>query len=96
MEQQNNTMSDTKKKAAAKKAASTKEFAKQAPVPKSTITTSVRMAYKISEAARLISVSENSIRRLIKNGDLKGCRKLRHFLIPHSAIEEFLGVQEAA
>jgi len=55
-----------------------------------------RLAYKISEAAGLIGVSENSIRRLIKGGELKGCGKLRHILIPHSALQEFLGVQEAA
>ena len=55
-----------------------------------------RLSYKISEGALLLGVSENSIRRLIASGQLKACLKLRHILIPHQAIEEFLGVKEAA
>ena len=54
-----------------------------------------RLAYKINEASGLIGVSENSIRRLIKEGQLKYCGKLRHILIPLSAIEEFLGIKDA-
>ena len=56
-----------------------------------------RLAYKISEAAGLIGVSENSIRRLIKEGKLQCCGiKFRHKLITPQALQEFLGVQEAA
>ena len=51
-----------------------------------------RQAYKLSEAAHTLSVSESSIRRLIKRGRLKPVRDLRHILIPVSEIEKFVSV----
>lgn len=65
------------------------------PKPKDNILLSGRMAYKINEASGLIGVSDNSIRRLIERGQLKAIGSLRHILIPHSAIEEFLGIKDA-
>jgi excisionase family DNA binding protein len=66
------------------------------PKPKDNLPLSGRMAYKINEAAQLIGVSDNSIRRLIERGQLKAIGSLRHILIPHSAIEEFLGINQVA
>lgn len=46
-----------------------------------------RIAYKIADAAHLLSVSPASVRRLIARGDLKVIRKLRHVLITSASIE---------
>lgn len=45
------------------------------------------IAYKISDAAHLLSVSPASVRRLIARGDLKAIRKLRHVLITSASLE---------
>lgn len=45
------------------------------------------IAYKIADAAHLLSVSPASVRRLIARGDLKVIRKLRHILITSASIE---------
>lgn len=45
------------------------------------------IAYKIADAAHLLSVSPASVRRLIARGDLKAIRKLRHVLISSASLE---------
>ena len=45
------------------------------------------IAYKIADAAHLLSVSPASVRRLIARGDLKAVRKLRHVLITSASLE---------
>jgi excisionase family DNA binding protein len=52
------------------------------------------LAYKISEAAQLVGISESSVRRAIKSGDLKVIRRFRHILIPASELERFLSVED--
>jgi len=52
-----------------------------------------KMAYKISEVARLLSISESSVRRAIKNGELKAVKIFRHLLIPATEIERFLTIR---
>jgi excisionase family DNA binding protein len=41
----------------------------------------------IPEAARVLSLSKDSVRRLIERGDLKKVRVLRRILIPVSELE---------
>ena len=41
-----------------------------------------QLTLRISEAAKVLGVSETSIRRLIKRGHLKPVRLFRHVLIP--------------
>ena len=52
-------------------------------------TTPVR-ALKLKAAARSISVSDITMRRLIARGLIKPIRSIRHVLIPISEIERFL------
>jgi excisionase family DNA binding protein len=47
-------------------------------------------ALKIRKAARYLSVSEITMRRLIERGKIKPCRALRHLLIPVAELERFL------
>lgn len=47
-------------------------------------------AVKIRQAAAMIGVSENSVRRLIDRDKLKSIRVLRHILIPITEIEKLL------
>lgn len=49
-----------------------------------------KMAVKISEAAAMLGVCENSVRRLIARGKLRAVRVLRHVLVPVSEIERLL------
>jgi excisionase family DNA binding protein len=51
-----------------------------------------RLAFKITEVAEMLGVSESSVRRLIDNGTLRSIGKLRHILIPKSEIDRFLDV----
>jgi len=51
-----------------------------------------RLAFKITEVAEMLGVSESSVRRLIDNGTLRSIGKLRHILIPKSEIARFLDV----
>lgn len=53
-----------------------------------------KLSYKITDAAERIGVSESSIRRLIKRGEIRAINKLRHVLIPASEIERFLKVRD--
>ena len=41
-----------------------------------------RVSYKIAEAAKIVGVSQATIRRAIQRGLLKPCRVFRHPLIP--------------
>lgn len=45
---------------------------------------------KIKQAAVLLGICENSVRRLIDRDKLRTIRALRHHLIPVSEIERFL------
>lgn len=49
-----------------------------------------RLALKINEAAALIGVSHQTIRRAITRGDIRVSRKTRHVLIPRSELERFI------
>jgi len=49
-----------------------------------------KLAYKLSEAAQMISVSNNTLRSMIKNGEITYIGKIRHILITHEALIEFL------
>jgi excisionase family DNA binding protein len=49
-----------------------------------------RLALKINEAAALIGVSHQTIRRAITRGDIRVSRKTRHVLIPRGEIERFI------
>lgn len=49
-----------------------------------------KMAVKIPEAAAMLGISQNSVRRLITRGKLRAVRVLRHVLVPISEIERLL------
>ncbi len=51
---------------------------------------SQKLAYKLSEAAKMISVSNNTLRAMIKNGEIRYIGKIRHILITHEALMDFL------
>jgi hypothetical protein len=51
-----------------------------------------RRAIKISDSAVMLGVTPVSIRRLLKNGTIKGLNILRHTLIPVSEIDRILNV----
>ena len=53
---------------------------------------SKKLAVKIDEAAEMLSVSTQTIRRLVTNGSLKASRKTRHFLIPVEEIKRMMDV----
>ena len=47
-------------------------------------------ALRIDQAAKALNVSHWTVRRLIKSGAIKSCRKLRVHLIPAEEIDRFL------
>ncbi|QTN32950.1 helix-turn-helix domain-containing protein [Akkermansiaceae bacterium] len=49
--------------------------------------------YRVPEAAERLNVSERTIRRLVKNGELRALPQLRHLLIPRSEVERLLDVR---
>ena len=49
-----------------------------------------KMAFKLSETADVLSLSEITVRRLVERGQLKPCRSVRHLLFSRSEIERFL------
>jgi len=51
-------------------------------------------AVKLKQAAAMLSLSENSVRRLIDRGLLKRVPGVRHVLISISVIEKFLSGDE--
>lgn len=52
-----------------------------------------RLAYRIKEAADELGISETSVRRLIKRGEIRANRKLRHILIPPTELERFMDLK---
>jgi excisionase family DNA binding protein len=48
------------------------------------------LLYKIGEAARLLSISATSVRRLIDRGELVAIRKLRHVLITAQSVQQLV------
>ena len=49
-----------------------------------------KMAFKLSETAKALSMSEITVRRLVDKGMLKPCRAVRHLLFSRAEIERFL------
>jgi len=49
-----------------------------------------RLAFSVEESAKLLGISEKSVRRLIDRGLLRASRALRHLLISKKEIERFL------
>jgi excisionase family DNA binding protein len=49
--------------------------------------------YSIEEAARLLKVHPDTIRRMIKRGEMQSRKVGRQYRIPRSEIEKFLGAQ---
>lgn len=49
-----------------------------------------RRTLKIGETAKVLGISERSVRRLIQRGELRSVNKLRHILIPAAEISRFL------
>ena len=49
-----------------------------------------KLAYKLSETAAALSVSEITVRRLATRGLLKPCRSVRHLLFSREEIIRFL------
>jgi len=54
------------------------------------VTPPATKAVKIKQAAVIMGICENSVRRLIDREKLRTIRALRHHLIPISEIERFL------
>ena len=50
-----------------------------------------RLSYKIGEAAKILGVSNITVRRAIDRGLLKPCRAFRHPLIPADQLEKLIG-----
>jgi excisionase family DNA binding protein len=49
-----------------------------------------RLTMKVPEAAEMLGVNAQSVRRLIDRGEIKAIRSLRHPLIPVSEIQRFI------
>jgi excisionase family DNA binding protein len=49
-----------------------------------------RLAYSVRETAKILGVSEKTVRRLISRKLLRASRALRHLLISKKEIERFL------
>jgi excisionase family DNA binding protein len=50
----------------------------------------IRMAFGLRETAKILGVSDKTVRRLIDRKLLRVSRALRHLLIPKKEIERFL------
>jgi excisionase family DNA binding protein len=50
-----------------------------------------RLSYKIGEAAKILGVSNITVRRAIDRGLLKPCRAFRHPLIPADQLAKLIG-----
>lgn len=48
--------------------------------------------YTIAETAKLLKVSEETVRRLIANGDLEARRVGRQYRITRETIDKYLGI----
>lgn len=60
-----------------------KQFVKEVSLPPA-------RAVKIREAAAMLGICENSVRRLVVRGKLRAVRVLRHVLIPVTEIDKIL------
>jgi len=49
-----------------------------------------RLAYTMDETAKILGVSYITVHRLLKRGQMKSSKALRHKLIPMTEIERFL------
>lgn len=49
-----------------------------------------RLAYSIQEAADLLSVSDDTIRRMIEDGDLRARKARGRVIVPREELESFL------
>jgi excisionase family DNA binding protein len=49
-----------------------------------------KLAVKLKEAADMLSVSERTLRRKIKAGELHACRAFRHVTISVAELESFI------
>jgi|GEM_PF-4955186 len=54
----------------------------------------IKPTYSIAEAAVFVGLSQSSIRRAVKSGDIIAIRLTRHILIPYSEIQRFLRVRD--
>jgi len=54
--------------------------------PKQKATGPQKLLMKITDAAYTLSISPNSVRRLIARGDLVAVRKLRHVLVTTASV----------
>ena len=50
----------------------------------------VPLAYSVSDSAKALSVSRQSVRRLVSTGELRSLRIGSRVLIPRSELERFL------
>jgi excisionase family DNA binding protein len=51
------------------------------------------MAYSVGRTAQLLGCSDNTVRRMINNGQLRAVRLCGRLVVPVVALEELLGVQ---
>lgn len=54
-----------------------------------TTTTETRLLLKVADAAYMIGVSPNSLKAMIKRGEIRVNRKFRHILVPVAELEKF-------
>ena len=55
-----------------------------------------RIAYKLTEASKMLGVSVSSLRRAIQRGQIQPCRKFRHVIIPTEELHRFLALEGSA
>ena len=65
---------------------------RESPLPSASAPSSKKLAVKLPEAAEMLSVSTQTVRRLVANGSLKASRKTRHVLIPIEELERIMKV----
>ena len=65
---------------------------RESPPPKPPLVTSRKLMVNSQEAAEMMSMSVQTVRRLISNGSLKASRKTRHILIPVSELDRIMKV----
>jgi excisionase family DNA binding protein len=51
------------------------------------------LAYSVSKTAEVLGCSDNTVRRMIANGELRSVRLCGRVVVPVVAIEELLGIQ---
>ena len=65
---------------------------RESPPLKPASVTTRKLMVNSQEAAEMMSMSVQTVRRLISNGSLKASRKTRHLLIPVSELERIMKV----